>query len=128
MELAALVSTWSKDSEHQVGAVIVNQSKRVLSLGYNGPPSGTGDEGPNKCKVVHAEVNTILNCTSRPDCGTIYVYPFMPCVSCAAVIAQSGIKRVVYSLHKPVSDKWLPAEAYQVLLDAGVELDSVQSS
>lgn len=44
LELAQLVASWSKDPSTQVGAVIVDANRRVVSLGYNGPPRGTSDD------------------------------------------------------------------------------------
>ena len=101
LDLAKLVSGWSKDPSTQVGAVIVNQDRRVESLGYNGFPVGVSDDfrldiRKTKYKmVVHAESNALLFASSSLECCTIYTYPFMPCPTCAGMIIQAGINRVV---------------------------------
>jgi len=101
LEMGKLVSTWSKDPSTQVGAVIVDSSRRVVSLGYNGFPVGVSDDfrldnREIKYKmVVHAECNALLYASKDlTDCA-IYTYPFMPCPKCAGMIIQSGIKRIV---------------------------------
>ena len=101
LEMGRLISTWSKDPSTQVGAVIVDDERRVVSLGYNGFPIGISDDfrldnRNTKYKmVVHAECNALLF-AAKPLAGcTIYTYPFMPCPSCAGMIVQSGIDKVV---------------------------------
>lgn len=102
--LAEHIARWSKDPSTQVGAVIVDSERRVVSLGYNGLPRGVIDhpEVLNnkelKLQVVkHAEENAILNSLLRPAGCTIYV-THHPCASCAGSIIQSGITRVVYPI------------------------------
>ena len=113
MGLALLAATRSKDPNNQVGACIVDEeTKEILSLGYNGLPKGmnddtfdwtssgeiTGDEMNIKDNyVIHAEVNAILNSPSRNNLKgkTLYV-TWSPCHRCACEIAQAGIKKVVY--------------------------------
>ena len=101
LEMGKLISKWSKDPSTQVGAVIVDDERRVVSLGYNGFPIGISDDfrldnRNTKYKmVVHAECNALLF-AAKPLTGcTIYTYPFMPCPSCAGMIIQSGIGKVV---------------------------------
>ena len=112
MGVAILSSYRSKDPNTKVGACIVNQDKKIVSLGYNGFPISKTDndktypwerEGnPLETKypyVVHAELNAILN--SRADLRncTIYVTLF-PCNECCKAIIQSGIKEMVYLSNK----------------------------
>jgi len=101
LDMAELVASWSKDPSTQVGAVIVDDGRRVISVGYNGFPVGISDDWRldnrrTKYKiVVHAECNALLfTPKSLVDC-TIYTHPFMPCPQCAGMIIQSGISRVV---------------------------------
>ena len=106
MGLAHLSALRSKDPSTQVGACIVDERNRVVSIGYNGMPYGCNDdvfewdrEGDFlKTKypyVVHAELNAILN-APRPVQGcTIYVSLF-PCNECAKAIIQAGIKEIIY--------------------------------
>ena len=101
LEMGKLVSTWSKDPSTQVGAVIVDPSRRVVSLGYNGFPVGVSDDfrlDNRKTKykmVVHAECNALLYASIDLTNCAIYTYPFMPCPKCAGMIIQSGIRRIV---------------------------------
>ena len=101
LDMAKLVSKWSKDPSTQVGAVIVDPDRRVVSLGYNGFPVGVSDDfrlDNRKTKykmVVHAESNALLFSSTNVSNCAIYTYPFMPCARCAGMIIQSGINKVV---------------------------------
>lgn len=112
MGIAMLSSYRSKDPNTQVGACIVNDRNKIMSVGYNGLPSGcsddefpwerSGDEFDTKYPYVcHAELNAILNSggSSLEGCK-VYVALF-PCNECAKAIIQSGIKEVIY-----ISDKY----------------------
>ncbi|WP_027120505.1 deoxycytidylate deaminase [Mycoplasmopsis lipofaciens] len=110
MALAKVSAMRSKDPSTKVGACIINQNKRVISLGYNGMPKGLDDEFPwtregsspkdtKYAYVVHAEMNAILNAYQKFENCIIYTSLF-PCSSCAKTIAQSGIKEVVYEEDK----------------------------
>lgn len=128
MAISKLSAMRSKDPNTQVGACIVSEDNRLLSIGYNGAPNGYKDykfpwdrEGENlKTKypfVVHAERNAILNYRgSRQDFigARIYVDLF-PCNECAKEIIQAGISEVIY-----LSDKYADTEstiASKMLLD-----------
>lgn len=112
MGIAMLSSYRSKDPNTQVGACIVNDRNKIMSVGYNGLPSGcsddefpwerTGDEYDTKYPYVcHAELNAILNSGgSNLEGCKVYVALF-PCNECAKAIIQSGIKDVIY-----ISDKY----------------------
>lgn len=107
MGIALLSAKRSKDSNTQVGACIVSDENKILSVGYNGMPTGCDDdempwerEGePLETKypfVCHAELNAILNRSSGSlKNARIYVSLF-PCNECAKAIIQSGIKEVIY--------------------------------
>lgn len=103
LDLAQLVSTWSKDPSTKVGAVIVGPNNRVISLGFNGFPSYVPDDPEilhNRERkyqhIIHAEMNAILSAGNSLHVGsTIYTYPFSPCTNCASAIIQAGIMRVV---------------------------------
>lgn len=111
LDMARLVAGWSKDPSTKVGAVIVDAHNRVVSLGYNGPPRGVEDD-PNidretkLRRTIHAEKNAILFARGGASGCTLYV-THHPCAQCAAVIVQSGIRRVIYE--DPVhgfSNRW----------------------
>lgn len=102
LELARLVSTWSKDPSTKVGAVIVSPLNTVLSLGFNGLPRGVldlpsrlNDRDLKYRMIVHAEVNALSFAERAVRSCTLYTYPFMPCCRCAAEIIQRGIHEVV---------------------------------
>ncbi|MBO4219158.1 MAG: dCMP deaminase family protein [Erysipelotrichaceae bacterium] len=131
MALAHLSALRSKDPNTNVGAVIVDNMHRIVSIGYNGMPRGCNDEEfpweregsfleTKYAYVVHAELNAILNSPREVSGCTIYVSLF-PCNECAKAIIQSGIKKVIYE-----SDKYAETDAIKaskrMLMDAGVEL------
>lgn len=107
MGVALLSAGRSKDNNTQVGACIVSDENKVLSVGYNGMPTGCSDddmpwdrEGDTLSTkypfVCHAELNAILNrITGSLKGSKIYVSLF-PCNECAKAIIQSGIKEVIY--------------------------------
>lgn len=110
MGLAHLSAMRSKDPSTQVGAVIVNDENRVVSIGYNGFPIGCSDDefpwdrdadflDSKYPYVVHAELNAILNAHQSVKGCILYVSLF-PCNECAKAIIQSGIKKIVYEIDK----------------------------
>ena len=111
MGVAMLSAQRSKDPNTQVGACIVSQDNKILSLGYNGAPNGYDDEhmpwdregdfiNTKYAYVCHAELNAILNNKgSRLEESRIYVDLF-PCNECAKAIIQSGIKEIIYKSDK----------------------------
>lgn len=112
MGIAMLSSYRSKDPNTQVGACIVNDRNKIMSVGYNGLPSGcnddefpwerTGDEFETKYPYVcHAELNAILNSGGANLEGCKVYVALFPCNECAKAIIQCGIKEVVY-----LSDKY----------------------
>ena len=113
MAVAKLSAMRSKDPSTQVGACIVSDNNRILSIGYNGAPNGFHDDNfpwdregnPLDTKymyVVHAERNAILNYRgSRKDLEGARIYvDLFPCNECAKEIIQSGIKEVIYLCDK----------------------------
>ncbi len=109
MGVAHLSGFRSKDPNTQVGACIVNKSKRILSTGYNGFPHGCSDdtfpwdrdgEDTKYRYVVHAELNAILNAHGKSLEGARLYVDLFPCNECAKAIIQSGIGEVVYLYDK----------------------------
>ena len=129
LDMAKLVSTWSKDPSTKVGAVIVDPSNRLISVGYNGFPKGVTDDERlfDRDKkydiIVHAEVNAILFSNKALDGCTMYTSPFQPCPRCAGLIIQSGIRRVVSIVNS--NPRWVEdfSTAKQLLLEAKIRLD-----
>jgi dCMP deaminase len=112
MGIALLSARRSKDPSTQVGACIVDDNNKIMSVGYNGFPHGcdddefpwdrTGDEFDTKYPYVcHAELNAILNNGGRNLKGCKIYVALFPCNECAKAIIQSGIKEVIY-----LSDKY----------------------
>ena len=129
LDLAKHISTWSKDPSTQVGAVIVDNSKRIISTGYNGFSMGVHDNIERLENrdikyemIVHGEINAIVFARQDLTNTTLYTYPFMPCSRCASIVIQSGIKTVI----APFNDnpRWKDSfEITQTLFsEAGVEL------
>lgn len=107
MGVAMLSAQRSKDPSTQVGACIANRDHKILSVGYNGMPTGCSDDvmawerdgSPLDTKylyVCHAELNAILNNDGGSLKGAIIYVTLLPCNECAKAIIQSGIREVVY--------------------------------
>ena len=110
MGVAKLAGMRSKDPGTQVGACIVGQDNKILSMGYNGFPIGCSDdefpwerqgEETKYPYVVHAELNAILNSGGRVLKGAKLYVALFPCNECAKAIIQSGIREIIY-----LSDKY----------------------
>lgn len=106
MGIALLSANRSKDPNTQVGACIVSNDNRILSIGYNGAPRGLHDDimkwdregdflNTKYAYVCHGELNAILNYRGDLTGSKIYVALF-PCNECAKAIIQAGIKEVIY--------------------------------
>ena len=101
LNLARHIAEWSKDPSRKIGAVITRPDRRIVSQGYNGfaigvedSPERYADKMTKYEMVVHAEVNAIIT-AGKDLTGTTLYSTLMPCSRCAAVIINSGIKKVV---------------------------------
>lgn len=108
MFIAHEIATWSKDPSTKVGCVLVDDRRRIIGTGYNGFPRGVSDDParyqdrPTKYLMVqHAEVNAVLQAVAGTEGATAYV-THHPCSSCAGVLIQAGIARIV--TNTPSSD------------------------
>jgi dCMP deaminase len=124
-----MAKIWSENSyceRRQVGALIV-KDKSIISDGYNGTPSGfenicEDDEGRTKPYVLHAEANAITKVAksgNSSDGSTLYVTA-SPCIECAKLIIQAGIRRVVYS------ELYRCRDGIELLQKAGIQVDCVE--
>ncbi len=115
MGIALLSAQRSKDNNTQVGACIVDKNNKILSLGYNGMPTGCDDDKmpwervgePLDTKYVyvcHAELNAILNAPVGSLNGARVYVTLFPCNECAKAIIQSGIREVIYHSDKYAND------------------------
>ena len=111
MGLAKLSAMRSKDPNTIVGACIVDDNHKILSMGYNGAPTNFDDneipwERVGKftetkyAYVCHSELNAILNARGINLTNTTIYVTLFPCNECAKAIIQSGIKKVIYESDK----------------------------
>ncbi len=124
MRYLRMARIWAENSycvRRQVGALIV-KDKMIISDGYNGTPSGfenicEDENGLTKPYVLHAEANAITKVArSANNCegATLYITT-SPCIECAKLIIQAGIKRVVYN------DQYTKTEGIDLLERVGIE-------
>lgn len=116
---------WAENSyckRRKVGALVV-KDKMIISDGYNGTPTGfenvcEDENGVSKPYVLHAEANAItkLAKSSNSSEGATMYCTASPCIECAKLIIQSGIKRVVYS------EQYRLTDGVDLLVRAGVEV------
>lgn len=101
IKIASIISYHSKAKRNKVGAILV-KNNRIISIGYNGTISGFNNNceknNITKKSVVHAEVNAISKCamSEQSTFMSILYVTTSPCVDCAKLIIQSGIKKVYY--------------------------------
>ena len=124
-----MATVWAKNSycaRRQVGAILV-KDKMIISDGYNGTPSGfenvcEDENGVTKAYVLHAEANAITKVaksSNSSDGSTLYVTD-SPCIECAKLIIQAGIKRVIYSREYRLTD------GVDLLRRAGIEVNFIE--
>jgi dCMP deaminase len=120
-----MAAIWSENSyckRRKVGALIV-KDKMIISDGYNGTPAGfenicEDENNVTRPYVLHAEANAITKVArsnNSSENATLYITD-SPCMECAKLIIQSGIKRVVYS------NQYRNLEGIELLKRAGIEL------
>mgnify|MGYP000956603218 FL=1 len=121
-----MARVWAENSyckRRRVGALVVKE-KMIISDGYNGTPSGfenicEDENGITKPYVLHAEANAITKLArsgNNSDGSTLYVTT-SPCIECAKLIIQAGIKRVVYG------EKYRLTEGIDLLRRANIEVE-----
>ena len=126
-----MADIWSENSyctRRKVGALIVKE-KMIISDGFNGTPSGfenvcEDESGLTKPYVLHAEANAITKIArsgNNSDGATLYVTA-SPCIECAKLIIQCGIKRVVYGEHYRLTD------GIDLLRRAGIQVDYIDKT
>ncbi len=127
MGISKLSGMRSKDPNTQVGACIVSEDNKILSMGYNGFPIGCSDDdfpweregdmlNTKYAFVTHSELNAILNYRGGSLAGAKLYVSLFPCNECAKAIIQAGIKTIVYE-----SDKYADTpstKASKKMLDA----------
>lgn len=124
-----MAAIWAKNSyckRRQVGALLV-KDRMIISDGYNGTPSGfenncEDENGVTKPYVLHAEANAITKIAKSGNNSldaTMYVTA-APCLECAKLIIQAGIRRVVYR------DEYRLTDGIDLLRRAGIEVEKVE--
>ena len=126
----AMAGIWAQNSyckRRQVGALIV-KNKMIISDGYNGTPSGfenicEDENDTTKPYVLHAEANAITKVAksnNSSDGATLYITS-SPCIECAKLIIQSGIKRVVFQ------DNYHKVDGLELLNRAKIEVVCIKN-
>ena len=123
MRMAVIWAENSYCQRRKVGALIVKENM-IISDGYNGTPSGIenvceDENNMTKPYVLHAEANAITKIarsSNSSEGATLYVTA-SPCIECAKLIIQAGIKRVVYA------EKYRLEDGIELLRRAGVEVE-----
>lgn len=132
MGVAYLSSMRSKDPNTQVGACIVSDKNKILSMGYNGFPQGCSDDeypwGKEGTEIdikylytTHSELNAILNYRGGSLEGAKMYVTLFPCNECAKAIIQSGLKELVYDCDKYANTPAVIASK-RMLKSAGVKI------
>ena len=122
---ARMAQIWAENSycvRRKVGALVVKDNM-IISDGYNGTPTGfenicEDENNISKPYVLHAEVNAITKLarsSNSSEGATLYVTA-SPCIECAKLIIQSGIKRVIYT------EKYRLTDGIELLERAGIEV------
>ena len=122
LEMAEIWAQNSYCKRRKVGALLV-KDRTIISDGYNGTPSGfenicEDENGVTKPYVLHAEANAITKLarsSNNSDGSTIYITA-SPCIECAKLIIQAGIRRVVYG------EKYRLTDGIELLERAGIEV------
>ena len=132
MGIAELSARRSKDPSTQVGACIVDDNNKIMSVGYNGMPKACSDDefpweregGQLETKyffVCHAELNAILNYRGGSLEGSRIYATLFPCNECAKAIIQAGIKEIIYACDK-YADSASVVASKMMFKAAGVKL------
>ena len=125
MDVAERFSELSSATRLKVGAIVV-KDERIISIGYNGMPSGwdnTCEDADMKTKpeVIHAESNAISKLAKSSESGynSIMFVTHSPCMECAKMIYQSGIRQLYYR------EKYRSSDGLDFLYKSGVVVTQI---
>ena len=127
MDCAITFSGLSTAVKAQVGSIIVKDN-RIISIGYNGMPSGWSNvcedsSGKTNIEVLHAEANAITKVAKSPESceGAAIFCTHMPCIECAKLIHQCGIIEVYYNIDYNSAK----GSGLKFLVDCGIYMEQV---
>ena len=133
LELAKFIAQWSKDPSTKTGAVIVRPDRTIASVGYNGFPRKCydseelyADRETKYSRIIHCEVNAVLNSKESVRGYTLYTWPFMSCDRCAAQMIQAGISRCIApKLPDHLKERWgeIVDRSKALFSEAGVSVE-----
>lgn len=103
LQLARLISTWSKDTSTKTGAVIVASDNSIISVGFNGFPKRMPDNielyknrEHKLSRIIHCEINALMFAARKlPPGSVLYTWPFLSCDRCAVQMIQAGIETFI---------------------------------
>lgn len=143
LAVAETVSKRSRCSRAQMGAVIVSHDQHIIATGYNGPSAEWPEQGAcsgwcpraqgqglldnmyDMCPAIHAEANALLYVDRSASIdGTIYITS-APCMQCAKLISNSGLRNVVCRLKKSDMHR-MPYEVFEYLKKCGIVVTSIK--
>ena len=133
LDLAAHISTWSKDPSTKVGCVVVGEDREIRSTGFNGFPRGIKDDEERLSDrekkyplICHAEENAIMHAarTGVSLKGNTAYVTWPPCSRCTRSLIQAGVSEVVYPADIDIPDRWQDdfATASAMMEEAGVKV------
>jgi dCMP deaminase len=126
MQVADLYGQLSYSKRSKVGCIIVKNDS-IIAIGYNGTPTGDDnccedENGVTKPTVIHAEINTLMKVAKSSEStigGTMFI-TLSPCIECAKVILQSGIKDIYYR------DEYRDTSGLQLLKKFGINVQQLK--
>jgi dCMP deaminase len=125
MDTARRFAQLSHAERLKVGAIVVKDD-RIISIGYNGMPTGWDncceENGKTKPEVLHAEANALTKLAKSTESGdgAVLFCTHSPCIDCAKLIAQSGISHVYYA------EQYRSEEGLKFLVKSGVLIHNVK--
>ena len=139
MSFADAAAALSKDRSTRVGAVALDENYNIIATGYNGFPRGVNDtidgrhQRPEKYLwTSHAEENLVAQSAFKGSSlkgSTVLVSALFPCATCARMLIQAGVKRVIAPRAKS-NERWAAQNevAAQMFNEAGVEVVEIDPS
>ena len=114
LQLATVVSSWSKDPSTKTGAVIIRPDKSICSVGFNGFPKSMpdkqeyyADRKQKYSRIVHCEINALIFAKEPVTGYTLYTTPFASCDRCCVQMLQAGIEKFVFpKLPTELKERW----------------------